>query len=184
MNAILSKGGSVNLTKESPTALKRLRVEAGWDVAEGKTVDLDLWGAAKDAKAVFYKNRQAVAGVSLSEDDRTGASSDGGADETMVVDAEALTVEKLAVFINIYEAVSKGQFLKDVKGAFVQFVNDETNEVLARLDLTAEGGDNFSILAGELTKTADGLEFKALADYSTKDAEAICAQYNSAIEVA
>lgn len=184
MNAILSKGGSVNLTKESPTALKRLRVEAGWDVAEGKTMDLDLWGAAKDSKAVFYKNRKAVAGISLSEDDTTGASSADGADETMVIDAEALAEGTVAVFVNIYDAVSKGQFLKDVQRAFVQIVNDETNETIARLDLTEAGGDNFTVLAGELTKNAEGLEFKALAEYSTKDAEAICAQYNSAIEVA
>ena len=172
----LKKGGSLDLHKEAGATLTKIRIGAGWDVAEGKTVDLDLSLIAKGGAVCYYGNKE-IPGAKLDKDDRTGASSDGGADENIHVDVAALDKEEYAVVISIYDAVAKGQFFKDVKRAFVEIVDVASGEKkVMNYDITANGGDNSALLVGKLAKKDGALTFTSVEEFSSKDLNALAAE--------
>lgn len=164
----LTKGQTLDLNKESNKVLKHVRIGAGWDVADGKTLDLDLWLIAKGQAPCFFNNRS-IPGATLDKDDRTGASSSDGADENIAVDVDALTSDEYVVVINIYDAVTKGQFFKDVKRAFVEIEDTETKAKIFNYNISENGGDNSALVVGKLVKKNGGLEFTAMSEFSTKD---------------
>ena len=172
----LTKGQAIDLNKEAGKTLSKLRLGAGWDVSSGKTLDLDLWLIPKGGAPVYYNNKT-VAGVTLDKDDRTGASSSGGADENINIDVAALAQDEYVVMVNIYDAVRKGQFFKDVQRAFIEVVDAETNNKVSNFNISENGGDNFSLIAGKITKANGGLTFTAMADFSTKDAGTLVKEY-------
>ena len=165
----LTKGQSLDLSKQAAKPVTKVRVGAGWDVAEGKTVDLDLWIIPVGGSPVYFNNRS-IAGVTLDKDDQTGGSSKDGADENVNIDVTALDKTEYSIVINIYDAVAKGQFFKDVSRAFIEVVDVETNTKLGEYAISENGGDNFTVVAGKLTKNADGgLVYTAHHQFSTKD---------------
>ncbi len=164
----LSKGQTLDLNKESGTVLTQVRLGAGWDVAEGKTVDLDLWLIPKGAAPLYYRNKS-VPGATLDGDDRTGAGSKDGADENIAIDVAKLEKEEYTVVINIFEAVQKGQFFKDVKRAFVEVEDSVTKTKVFNYNISENGGDNSALVVGKLVKKNGGLEFTATSEFSTKD---------------
>lgn len=167
----MTKGGALDLKKESGEVCKKIRIGAGWDVAEGKTVDLDLWLIPKGGAPVYFNNKK-IPGAELDGDSLTGDVSENGADENITIDADALAHDEYTVMINIYGAVNKGQFFKDVKRAFIEVYSLGTaeGEKLLNYDISTNGGDNFSLVAGKITKKDGGLTFTALEEFSTKDA--------------
>lgn len=169
----LTKGQTLDLNKESGKTLTKVRIGAGWDVADGKTVDLDLWLAPKGGAPAYFNNKN-IPGVALDGDDTTGAGSADGADENMHIDIAGLANDEYTVFINIYDAVNKGQFFKDVKRAFVEIVDEETGTKIGQYNMSTDGGDNSALVAGRLVKTPTGLTFTAVGEYSTKDAVTVC----------
>ena len=168
----LTKGQSLDLNKEAGKPVTKVRVGAGWDVAPGKSVDLDLWAIIRGAQPIFYKNLVG-SGVTLDGDDRTGAGSADGADENMHIDVAALPDGEHTVVVNIYDAVSKGQFFKDVSRAFAEIVDEETGTVLGKFNMTEAGGDNSALLVGRITKANGALTFTAVGEYSNKDITAL-----------
>ncbi len=168
----MTKGQTIDLNKEANATLKNLRVGAGWDVAEGKTIDLDLWLIPKGGAPVYFNNKS-IPGAKLDKDDLTGASSAGGADENLTLDVALLEKDEYAVMINIYGAVGKGQFFKDVKSAFVEIEDVDTKNTVLKYSITDNGGDNFSLVVGKLVKKNGGLEFTAMQEFSTKTAEVL-----------
>lgn len=176
----LSKGQTLDLNKQAGKTLMKLRLGAGWDVAEGKSVDLDLWLIAKGAAPVYFNNKS-IPGATLDKDDRTGASSAGGADENIHLDVAALACDEYTVVINIYDAVAKGQLFRDVKSAFVEVVDEETNAGVFKLNISENGGDNFSLVAGKLKKVNGGLEFTAISEFSTKDAPTLVTEHGGVV---
>lgn len=164
----MTKGQTLDLHKEAGKTLTKIRLGAGWDVAAGKTVDLDLWLIAKGGDPVYF-NHKSIPGATLDKDDRTGGSSQDGADENIAIEVAKLEKEEYTVAINIYDAVSKGQFFKDVSRAFVEVVDTETNTKIFNYNITENGGDNFSLVVGKLVKKNNGLEFSAVSSFSTKD---------------
>lgn len=165
----MTKGGALDLKKESGEVCKKIRIGAGWDVAEGKTVDLDLWLIPKGGAPVYFNNKK-IAGAELDGDSLTGDVSENGADENIIIDADALAHDEYTVMINIYGAVNKGQFFKDVKRAFIEVEDVETKAKLLNYDISTNGGDNFSLVTGKITKKDGGLTFTAFEEFSTKDA--------------
>lgn len=168
----MEKGQTLDLNKESNKVLKKLRIGAGWDVADGKSIDLDLWLIAKGAAPLYFNNKN-IPGAVLDKDDLSGASSSDGADENITVDVDGLQSEEYTVMINIYGAVGKGQFFKDVKRAFVEIEDVETKQTILNYNVTENGGDNFSLVVGRLVKKDGGLVFTALSEFSTKTAEVL-----------
>jgi tellurium resistance protein TerD len=168
----LSKGQSLDLTKEAGKPVTKVRIGAGWDVAVGKTMDLDIWAILR-GEAPCYFNNLTGNGVKLDGDDRTGASSAGGADENMHIDAAAMTSDEVTVVVNIFQAAQKGQFFKDVASAFVEIVDEETGTKLGEFKITENGGDNSALVAGRLTRVNGALTFTAVGDFSTTDIEVL-----------
>lgn len=164
----LSKGETLDLHKESGKTLTKVRLGAGWDMADaGKTIDLDLWLVPKGGDPVYYKN-MSIPGATLDKDDRTGGSSADGADENIAIDVNALQKEEYTVVVNIYDAVAKGQFFKDVKRAFIEVFDTDTNTKIFNYDISDNGGDNFTLVAGKLVKKDGALTFTGHAEFSTK----------------
>lgn len=176
----LSKGQTLDLNKESGKTLVKIRLGAGWDVADGKTVDLDLWLMPKGGEPVYF-NRKSIPGASLDGDDRTGGASKDGADENITIDVAALKNDEYTIAINIYDAVSKGQFFKDVKRAFVEVVDVETGTKVFNYNISENGGDNSSLVVGKLVKKNGGLEFTGLSEFSTKDVTTLCKEAGATV---
>jgi stress response protein SCP2 len=176
----MQKGQSLDLNKEAGSVLTKLRLGAGWDVADGKTVDLDLWLIPKGGAPVYFNNKS-IPGATLDKDDRTGASSAGGADENIQIDAAALANEEYTVAINIYDAKNKGQFFRDVKRAFVEVEDTVGAKKILNYDITANGGDNYTLVVGKITKKDGGLTFTAHEEFSTKDMEALCKECGASV---
>ena len=172
MSLQMTKGQTLDLNKEANKTLTKVRLGAGWDVAEGKSIDLDLWLIPKGGNPLYFNNKS-IAGASLDHDDLTGGSSKDGADENVAIDVNALAQEEYTVMINIYDAVSKGQFFKDVKRAFVEVEDIEAKNVIFNYNISENGGDNFSLIVGRLVKKNGGLEFTALSEFSTKTADVL-----------
>ena len=168
----LTKGQTLDLNKESNTVLKHVRLGAGWDVAEGKTIDLDLWLVPKGG-APLYFNHKSIPGAKLDKDDLTGGSSADGADENIAIDVAGLEKDEYTIAINIYDARSKGQFFKDVKRAFVEIEDTDTRTKIFNYNISENGGDNFTLIIGKLTKQDGGLHFTAHQEFSTKAMNAI-----------
>lgn len=167
----LTKGQSLDLNKEAGKTLSKLRIGAGWDVAQGKSMDLDLWLIPKGGAPLYFNNKS-IPGAALDQDDRTGASSDGGADENIRVNVAALDKDEYTIVVNVYDAKSKGQFFKDVKKAFIEVVDEDGGGKIANYDISENGGDNFTLVAGKLTKKDGALSFTADHQFSTKEADA------------
>ncbi len=176
----LTKGQSIDLTKEAGGTLTKLRIGAGWDVASGKTVDLDLWLVPKGGAPVYFNNKS-IPGATLDKDDRTGASSAGGADENINVDVAALANEEYTVVVNIYDAKAKGQFFRDVQSAFVEFEDTGASKKIATYAITENGGDNYTMVAGKLTKKDGALHFQAAHEFSTKEMTALCTELGASV---
>jgi stress response protein SCP2 len=173
MSLSLVKDQVLDLNKETGKVLTKLRLGAGWDMADGVAAfDLDLILIPKGQQPCFF-GKMEIAGAKLDKDDRKGDSSKDGADENIAIDVAGLTAEEYTVAIVIYEAVKKGQFLKDVKRAFVEIEDTETKTKIFTYDITAHGGDNSALIAGKLVKKNGGLEFTALEQLSNKDLSAI-----------
>lgn len=172
----MTKGQTLDLHKEAGKALKHVRLGAGWDVTEGKTLDLDLWLIPKGGAPVYFNNKS-IPGATLDKDDRTGGSSADGADENIAIEVEKLEKEEYTVMVNIYDAVAKGQFFKDVKRAFVEVEDTETKTIVFTYAITENGGDNFSLVLGKLVKKGEGLEFTAHQEFSTKDATTLVTEH-------
>lgn len=180
MSLNLTKGQTIDLNKESNKVLKNLRLGAGWDVAEGKTIDLDLWLIPKGGQPLYFNNKE-IAGAKLDKDDRSGESSKDGADENIVLHVDALDKEEYVVMINIYDAVTKGQFFKDVKRAFVEIEDVDTKSNVFTYGITENGGDNSALVVGKLVKKNGGLEFTAMSEFSSKDAGTICQEVGATV---
>lgn len=168
----LQKGEKLDLNKQTNKTLKNIRLGAGWDLAEGKTVDLDLMLMPKGGELLYYGNKS-IPGASLDGDDLTGAGSADGADENILIDVEKLVNEEYLVVVHIYNAKQKGQFFKDVSRAFIEIEDVEGKTKIAEFNLTEAGGDNYTLIAGTLTKKDGGLHFEAKGEFNTKEIDVL-----------
>lgn len=168
----MTKGQTLDLHKEAGKTLTKIRLGAGWDTTEGKTMDLDLWLIPKGGAPVYF-NHKSIPGATLDHDDTTGASSADGADENIAIDVAALEHEEYTVMVNIYDAVNKGQFFKDVQRAFVEVEDTETKQIIFNYNISENGGDSSCLVAGKLVKKDGGLTFTSSADFSTKTADVV-----------
>jgi tellurium resistance protein TerD len=170
----LSKGSRVNLTKEAPGATT-FRMGMGWDtrVTDGAEFDLDASGLLLDAngkplgeKPLVFFNEQASAcgGVTTSGDNLTGEGE--GDDETITVDLNKIdsAVDKIVLVVTIHEAESRSQNFGMVDNAFVRILQDDSNEPVARYDLTEDYSTETAVIFGELYKKDGDWRFAAKGD--------------------
>lgn len=174
MSLDLVKGQVLDLKKADGTNISKVRVGLSWDVSEWKTMDLDLFVHHKEsAKTAYFGNKGGIAWVQLSDDNLTGEWD--GDDEFAKMDATITDDGNYFICVNIYNAESKGQSLKDVKSAMATVYDDATWDILAKYNMTADGGDNTSIIVGKVIDLADGYKFEAIGTYLKGDINQVVA---------
>lgn len=183
----LTKGGNVSLTKDNP-GLSKLVAGAGWDVnqSNGSDFDLDLSLVAvkSDGKVrdnndlIYFRKLAGVSGaVKHTGDNLTGEGT--GDDEQIKIDLAATPadIEKLILFINIYQAEERHQNFGQVNNAFVRIVNQETNEELVKYDLSEDFSTETSVVMGELYRHDGGWKFKAVGQGYAGGLKAIASEH-------
>lgn len=163
-NLPLSKGQTLSLVKADGSALSNVRVGLSWDVNPGVTADLDLFVVAPNKSAVaYFGDKKAIAGVTLSDDNRTGEGD--GDDEFAIFDAKVTGDGDYTICLNIYNS---GVTFEQVTNPKATVYNAETNEVLATFDL-GNGGNHNAIIVGTLTDAGESYTFTAKGDYLNGD---------------
>ena len=143
----LVKGQRVELAKDGE-AITSFKFAGGWDPKSGvsqREIDVDIQVAAVDAagklvELCFYNKKVIFDGaIKLDKDDRSGASSTGGDDETVTIDLTKIpaNVTKLVFIEAIYEAGPREQNFGMINNAFGRVV-DSTGTQVAKLNLTED----------------------------------------------
>ena len=171
----LQKNDVLNLSK-SAYILSRLRACAGWDVNAGRgaSYDLDLCAYLQDKngriiETIYFGNKGNVRkkGIELDEDNLTGEGD--GDDENIFLNLDAIpnNVSKITIAVVIYSAASRGQHFGQVKNAYIRLVDESDNDrEMFRYNLSNDGGNNRSVIAGEVFRGEDGWNFFARGEYS------------------
>jgi tellurium resistance protein TerD len=172
MGVSLQKGGNVSLDKVAPGMTKVL-VGLGWDErsTDGQDFDLDasvfLLGengkVRSDSDFIFYNNLKSSCGSIVHQgDNRTGAGD--GDDEGVKVDLSKIPadVTKISVVVTIHEAETRKQNFGQVSNAFIRVVNDETNEEVARYDLSEDYSVETAMIFGDVYRHSGEWKFKAI----------------------
>jgi len=177
MTINLTKGNSINLTKSDGSALTRVRMGLGWDVAKskglfgflsgGESIDLDasVIGFDKDfrkTEIVYFGKLTGFGGaVKHTGDNRTGEGD--GDDESIIVDLQSLpaNVHSLVFTVNSYT----GQTFEKVENATCRVVDQSSGREVevARINLT-QSGRHTGVAMGALIRTPSGWSFKAISE--------------------
>jgi len=138
-----------------------IRFGAGWDMPEGEEkmdVDLSIAVINSDGKMIgtnlaYYKTRS-IPGVELSEDDRTGDSTDGGDDEFAIVKLDELADGGVGVVgsLSVYED-TQGRGLSAAGSCYIRLVNEDTGDEMVRVEITDLNSDAANLIK---VTTADG----------------------------
>lgn len=188
MSINLSKGGSINLSKEDPS-LTQVIAGLGWDVNKydtGTDFDLDASAFCLDANDkcasekdfVFYGATDHYSGaVKHMGDNRTGEGE--GDDEQIMVDLTMVpdNINKIAFTVTIYEADKRGQNFGQVQNAYIRLVNAVTGTEICRCDLTEDFSFETAVVMGELYKHNGTWKFKAIEAGFNGGLPALCGSY-------
>jgi tellurium resistance protein TerD len=168
----LQKGSNLSLTKTAP-GLNNVLVGLGWDArsTDGSAFDLDASAVLvaedgkvrSDADLVFYGNTsEATGAVVYNGDNQTGAGD--GDDETIsvVLDKVPADVQRVVITATIYEGVERAQSFGQVRNAYVRIVNADTNEEVARYDLSEDSGSETGLVFAEVYRHNGDWKFKAV----------------------
>lgn len=172
MGVSLQKGGNVSLEKAAP-GMTKILIGLGWDerVTDGAEFDLDasiflLSESGKvrgDDDFIFYNNLTSNDGSVVHQgDNRTGEGE--GDDEAVKVDLSKVSsdIAKISVTVTIHDAQVRGQNFGQVANAFIRIVNDETNEEVARYDLSEDYSIETAMIFGEVYRHGGEWKFKAV----------------------
>lgn len=165
----LHKGGEVEL------GLEKVAVGLGWDPSTKPGVDFDLDASAfmlgengklpADEYFVFYNNLTSPDGaVASSGDDQTGGNSDGGDDETIMVDLTKLNpaIREIVFTATIHKAEERGQNFGQVSNAYIRIYNAITGEEIAKYDLEEDFSVETGLEFGRMFKKDGIWQFNAM----------------------
>jgi tellurium resistance protein TerD len=183
----LTKGGNINLSKESP-GLDRILIGLGWDarVTDGQPFDLDasLYMVKEDNKVpsdayfIFYNQTKSPDGsVEYSGDNLTGAGE--GDDESIKVQLSKVTNEvyKLVVAVTIHEVDVRKQSFGQVSNAFIRVVNEANSTEIVRFDLSEDFSTETALIFGELYRNGNEWKFKAVGQGFAGGLKALASQH-------
>lgn len=184
----LVKGQKIDLTKGNP-ALKKIIIGLGWDTNKysgGLDFDLDasifLVGTNgktnHDEDFIFYNNlKSRNEAVIHTGDNRTGIGDDD--DEQILVEFNKMPadVEKIAVTVTIYEALTRGQNFGQVSNAYVRVLNEETGEEILRYDLGEDFSVETALVVCELYRHNGEWKFSAVGSGFQGGLESLCKNY-------
>ena len=187
MGISLSKGGNVSLSKTDPT-LKNVLVGLGWDARPTDGADFDLDASAfmvkddgkvrSDGDFIFYNQMKSTCGsVEHTGDNRTGAGD--GDDEAVIVllDKVPADVQRIVFCVTIHEADMRKQNFGQVSHAFVRVVNKDSNNEVARYDLSEDASIETAMIFGEIYRHSGEWKFKAVGQGYSGGLAALAKQY-------
>ncbi|MDD1630101.1 MAG: TerD family protein [Methylococcaceae bacterium] len=187
MGISLSKGGNVSLSKTDPS-LKNVLVGLGWDARPTDGADFDLDASAfmvkddgkvrSDSDFIFYNQTKSACGsVEHTGDNRTGAGD--GDDEAVVVllDRVPADVQKIVFCVTIHDADMRKQNFGQVSHAFVRVVNKDSNNEVARYDLSEDASIETAMIFGEIYRHSGEWKFKAVGQGYAGGLAALAKQY-------
>lgn len=178
MSVNLSKGAKIDLHKASQdagvtTPLTKVVAGAGWDVTDGKDIDLDLLSiklgadgkAIADAnnngtnadEAVNFYNNLATKGAVHSGDNLTGEGD--GDDEQITYTLADIEAEVMEIAIVVAAFTDKVSF-SDVNNVKARVLNADGNTELA-VYTNSDLGSGHAVEVGRLTRNGDNWEFTA-----------------------
>lgn len=172
MGVSLQKGGNVSLDKVAP-GMTKLLIGLGWDERSTDGVEFDLDASIfllkSDGKVrgdndfIFYNKLTSDCGsIEHQGDNRTGAGE--GDDESVKVNLSSVPqeVSKVSVVVTIHDAQARNQNFGQVTNAFIRLVNDETNEEVARYDLSEDYSIETAMIFGDVYRHSGEWKFKAI----------------------
>jgi len=187
MGISLSKGGNVSLSKTDPS-LKNVIVGLGWDARPTDGADFDLDASAfmvkEDGKVrsnsdfIFYNQTKSACGsVEHTGDNRTGAGD--GDDEVVIVllDKIPSDVQRVVFCVTIHDADLRKQNFGQVSHAFVRVVNKDSNNEVARYDLSEDASIETAMIFGEIYRHSGEWKFKAVGQGYAGGLAALAKQY-------
>ncbi len=147
----LQKGQKIDI------GLSKLSIGLGWNPNEGtgRAFDLDASAFMLDAKRlipedaffIFYGNVDSPdQALHHSGDDPSGGNSDGGDDETIMVDLTIVDsrVQEILFVVTIHEADERKQNFGQVRSSYIRIVDMANNSEVAKYELD----EDFSIETG------------------------------------
>jgi len=187
MGISLNKGGNISLSKTDPT-LKNIIVGLGWDARPTDGADFDLDASAfmvkadgkvrSDSDFIFYNQMKSTCGsVEHTGDNRTGAGE--GDDEALIVllDKVPADIERIVFTVTIHDADSRKQNFGQVSNAFIRVVNKDSNNEVARFDLSEDASIETAMTFGEIYKHGSEWKFKAVGQGYSGGLTALARQY-------
>jgi tellurium resistance protein TerD len=187
MGISLSKGGNVSLSKTDPS-LKNVLVGLGWDARPTDGADFDLDASAfmvkedgkvrSDSDFIFYNQTKSTCGsVEHTGDNRTGAGD--GDDEAVVVllDKVPADVQRVVFCVTIHDADMRKQNFGQVNHAYVRVVNKDSNNEVARYDLSEDASIETAMIFGEIYRHSGEWKFKAVGQGYAGGLAALAKQY-------
>jgi tellurium resistance protein TerD len=187
MGISLSKGGNVSLSKTDPS-LKNVIVGLGWDARPTDGADFDLDASAfmvkddgkvrSDSDFIFYNQTKSTCGsVEHTGDNRTGAGD--GDDEAVVVllDKVPADVQRVVFCVTIHDADMRKQNFGQVNHAYVRVVNKDSNNEVARYDLSEDASIETAMIFGEIYRHSGEWKFKAVGQGYAGGLAALARQY-------
>ena len=187
MGISLSKGGNVSLSKTDPS-LKNVLVGLGWDARPTDGADFDLDASAfmvkddgkvrSDSDFIFYNQMKSTCGsIEHTGDNRTGAGD--GDDEAVIVllDKIPADVQRVVFCVTIHDAEMRKQNFGQVSHAFVRVVNKDSNNEVARYDLSEDASIETAMVFGEIYRHSGEWKFKAVGQGYAGGLAALARQY-------
>ncbi|MGZ8189764.1 MAG: TerD family protein [Methylococcaceae bacterium] len=187
MSISLSKGGNVSLSKTDPS-LKNVIVGLGWDARPTDGADFDLDASAfmvkedgkvrSDSDFIFYNQAKSTCGsVEHTGDNRTGAGD--GDDEALVVQLDKIPadIQRVVFTVTIHEAEARKQNFGQVSHAYVRVVNKDSNNEVARYDLSEDASIETAMIFGEIYRHGGEWKFRAVGQGYSGGLAAMARQY-------
>ena len=173
---ILKTGGSLNVTKSDGSALNKVRIELSWN-ADGPRApyDFDVTALEVDQNSgqagvgkgietgrVCFFNQKVTPAIVHSGDSQNGAGE--GVDETIRIDLSKVDprTNLIPILVTLFEANKRGQTFQQTNGAMCDLVNDETNEVLARVNLPDLKAGSTAAIISAFDKSSGSWKFVAV----------------------
>ncbi len=187
MSISLSKGGNISLSKTDPS-LKNVIVGLGWDARPTDGADFDLDASAfmvkddgkvrTDSDFIFYNQTKSSCGsIEHTGDNRTGAGD--GDDEAVIVllDKIPADVQRVIFCVTIHDADVRKQNFGQVNHAYVRIVNKDSNNEVARYDLSEDASIETAMIFGEIYRHSGEWKFKAVGQGYAGGLAALARQY-------
>ena len=167
---------AINLVKgqRAEIGLRKVSVGLGWDPVPGaQPADLDLSAFGLNASGklladdycVFFGNLITPDKAMVSSgDDRSGGNSDGGDDETIVVDLAQIDarVEQIVFSATIYDSKAKRQNFGQVRNAYIRICDSSTQEEICKYELCEDFSVEMAVEFGRLYKRNGAWKFEAI----------------------